>query len=233
VTTLLKVILAVVGAWLGLAAPSTSADAVPISFVQTYGYDSHAQPMQLTYTTTERGPPVQHHLETTFDADGQQSFDALACSNVPTTSATYDYDDLASGRAAEQVGGTEQECVVVQGSVVAANGVARLADSGVVNPSTIRFSQNSISGTFRGGGGVKDLAAGLRNGTVNPSDIPAIRLVERDGNYFTLDNRRLAAFQEAGVDIPYRMATPSEIASQGWKFTTTNDGTSILIRGGG
>lgn len=47
-----------------------------------------------------------------------------------------------------------------------------------------------------------------------------------------MDNRRLAAFQEAGVDIPYRMATPQEIA-KGWKFTTQNDGTSILIRGGG
>lgn len=71
---------------------------------------------------------------------------------------------------------------------VAANGVARLGESGVVNPSTIRFSQNSIAGAFKDGGGVKDLAAGLRSGAVNPSDIPAIRLVERDGSYFTLDN---------------------------------------------
>jgi hypothetical protein len=45
--------------------------------------------------------------------------------------------------------------------------------------------------------------------------------------------RRLAAFQQAGVDVPYRLATPQEIAAEGWKFTTTNDGTSILIRGGG
>jgi len=57
--------------------------------------------------------------------------------------------------------------------------------------------------------------------------------MERNGSVFTLDNRRLAAFQEAGVDIPYRMATPEEIASEMWKFSTRNDGTSIRIRGGG
>ena len=112
-----------------------------------------------------------------------------------------------------------------------ANGSARLAESGVVNPSTIRFSQNSISARFKNGSSVKDLAAGLRNGSVDPRNIPAIRLVERDGTYYTLDNRRLAAFQEADIDVPYRLATPQEVAREGWKFTTTNNGTSIHIRG--
>jgi hypothetical protein len=116
---------------------------------------------------------------------------------------------------------------------VAADTVGGLAESGTLNPSDIRFSQNSISGAFRDGGGVKQLAADLESGAVDPGSIPLIRVLERDGNIYTLDNRRLAAFQQAGVDVPYRLATPQEVANEGWKFTTTNNGTSILIRGGG
>jgi hypothetical protein len=48
-----------------------------------------------------------------------------------------------------------------------------------------------------------------------------------------LDNRRLAAFQQAGVKVPYRLATPEEATNEEWKFTTKNDGISIVIRGGG
>jgi len=80
---------------------------------------------------------------------------------------------------------------------------------------------------------VGDLAAGLKAGSISAGDIPPIRLVERNGNYFSLDNRRLAAFQEAGVNVSYRMATGQEIANESWKFTTTNEGTSIVIRGVG
>ena len=49
---------------------------------------------------------------------------------------------------------------------------------------------------------------------------------------YTLDNRRLKASQEAGVDIPHEKldAIPE---SEMFKFTTTSAGTSIEIRGGG
>ncbi len=76
------------------------------------------------------------------------------------------------------------------------------------------------------------MIAGLRSGSVNPADVPPIRILERDRQIFTLDNRRLYAFQEAGVDIRYRLATAAENADEDWKFTTTNGGTSIRIRGG-
>ncbi|GBF58727.1 hypothetical protein PbB2_02415 [Candidatus Phycosocius bacilliformis] len=46
---------------------------------------------------------------------------------------------------------------------------------------------------------------------------------------FTLDNRRLYAFQKAGVEVPYQKldAVPKR---QMFKFTTTNNGASINIR---
>jgi hypothetical protein len=81
-------------------------------------------------------------------------------------------------------------------------------------------------------GTIDDLAEGLRSGRVKPTDVPAIRVVEKDGKLFTLDNRRLEAFRRAGIDVPYRYATAEEVASEGWKFTTTSDGLSILIKGG-
>jgi len=34
-----------------------------------------------------------------------------------------------------------------------------------------------------------------------------VRLVGRDGLMFTLDNRRLAAFQQGGVGMPFRMGS--------------------------
>jgi RHS repeat-associated protein len=100
----------------------------------------------------------------------------------------------------------------------------------MIDAGSVRFSQSSIAASFRGGGSVDELAAGLRNGTINPKSIPAIRLVERDGKFYSLDNRRLYAAQRAGAKIPYRMATPDEILRERYKFTTMNDGTSVEVR---
>jgi hypothetical protein len=101
----------------------------------------------------------------------------------------------------------------------------------LLNPQRIRFSQASIKTTFRDGTSLDDLAEELRNGRLHPHEVPAIRIFERDGKLFTLDNRRLEAFRRAGVDIPVRMATPQEMAEESWKLTTPNDGVSIRIRG--
>ena len=98
--------------------------------------------------------------------------------------------------------------------------------------SDIRFSQNSISSKFKNGSSVDDMIQGLKTGTIDPSDIPAIRIFEKDRVLYTLDNRRLYAFQQAGIEnIPYQWATSQEIANEAWKFTTTNGGVSIEVRG--
>lgn len=99
-----------------------------------------------------------------------------------------------------------------------------------IKPNLVRFSQSSIKSLFSDGRTIDELAEGLKDGTVEAADIPPIRLMEREGELFTLDNRRLEAFRRAGVDVPYRMATPDEIADEAWKFTTRNGGTSIRVR---
>jgi len=100
-----------------------------------------------------------------------------------------------------------------------------------VDPNTVRFSQGSISYRFSDGGTIDDLAEELRTGKLNAAEIPPLRLVLRDGQYYTLDNRRLEAFRRAGVQIPWRMATADEIDAESWKFTTKNGGVSVSIRG--
>jgi hypothetical protein len=75
------------------------------------------------------------------------------------------------------------------------------------------------------------MADDLSRGALRADSVPPIRLVEHEGSMFSLDDRRLIAFQEAGAPVPYRMATPREI-NRLWTehFTTPNGGTSIQLR---
>jgi RHS repeat-associated protein len=117
---------------------------------------------------------------------------------------------------------------------LSAESFTTLSETGTINPYSIKFSQGSISGTFKNGGGVGELASGLKDGTISPSSVPAIRIVVKDGQVFTLDNRRLQAFQQAGVAIPYQKL---ESIPQGEMFKFKDiingkaDGTSIKVRG--
>lgn len=204
-----SLVLALVGALLGTALP-TEAFAAPALPSISFTYDSQVLSGPLSNTATGRGPPVWSYIDCFAAAGDHASYGPSARSDGASRCADTNYDNRskfaptahAPSTTDEPLWGTSGLLALPEPDGVAANAAVRLADSGVVNPATIRFSQSSISSSFRGGGSVKDLAAGLRNGTVNPADVPAIRLVERNGNYFTLDNRRLAAFQEAGIDIP-------------------------------
>src|SRR5690606_20456031 len=105
-----------------------------------------------------------------------------------------------------------------------------LSESGTINPKRIRFSQNDISRNFRNNKGpVEDLVEGLKNGSIDPATIKPIRIVERNGKIFTLDNRRLKAFQDAGIDIPFKKLDKVP-ESELYKFSTENDGVSIQFK---
>ena len=100
-----------------------------------------------------------------------------------------------------------------------------------LDPSKIRFTQDSIKSTFRDGRSIKDLVSGLKSGKISPNDVPAIRVFQRNGRTYSLDNRRLKAFQDAGIPVRTRQATTSEISAESFKFTTRNDGISIRVKG--
>jgi hypothetical protein len=142
----------------------------------------------------------------------------------------------AAGSAdAAAVAGANGGLALEQARVGAAGGSERQ----LIDTSQVRFSQDSISANFKkGGGSVNDLAAALRGaeGEQVASKVPPIRLVEHEGQLFTLDNRRLAAFAAANRQVPYRMASAEEIAAE-WlkKFTTGPEqqwGRYITVRPG-
>ncbi len=102
-----------------------------------------------------------------------------------------------------------------------------------IDPHTIRFTQPTVSQNFSSGGEINDLAAGLRAGKIKITDIPIIRIVEFDGKIYTLDNRRLVAFQNAGVRrIPIRRVSfkdPNIEEEFFRKYNPVNKGANIVI----
>ena len=103
-------------------------------------------------------------------------------------------------------------------------------------PGSVRFTQSDITDTFKDGRSVKQLTDGLVDGSIDPSSVPAIRVFRQDGKLYSLDNRRLHAFQEAakkkpGLQIPTREvdATMYKKAIDK-KMNTKNDGESVDVR---
>ena len=106
----------------------------------------------------------------------------------------------------------------------------------LLDPATVRFSQNSIKPGFKNPefGTIDDLAEGLRTGTIDPAGIDPVRVVEREGKLISIDNRRLEAFRRADVPVRTRGATPAEIkqAERQGKFSAGPLGSdTIRIRG--
>jgi len=103
------------------------------------------------------------------------------------------------------------------------------------NPKNIRYTQDSINGKFKDKSSILKLINGLKNGSISPDSIPPIRVYVKNGKIYSVDNRRLFAFKEAGVKVKI-----TRISKEEWKyqtetlkkFTTQNDGVSVRVRGG-
>lgn len=103
-----------------------------------------------------------------------------------------------------------------------------------MDPSEIRYSQDSIycnSGPQRIGVTLDDLC----EGKMSVSDLPRITVCKKDGKWYTADNRRLWMFkhmERLGKLNYIEVCVGSfsiDIGSS--KFTTSNDGKSVEIRG--
>lgn len=75
---------------------------------------------------------------------------------------------------------------------------------------------------------------GLKNGTIDPNTIEPIKVFEQNGKIYSLDNRRLYAFKQAGMKrINVKWVNPKnvDVAKKiSDHFTTTTDGLSIIVR---
>ena len=98
----------------------------------------------------------------------------------------------------------------------------------------IRFTQDSIKAEFKNGkGSLQSTIQGLRNGTISPDVFPPIRIVSHEGQLWTLDNRRLYVFQQAGLKIKTKIVFMKDVKNEFKdKFTTKNGGYTIRVRGG-
>jgi RHS repeat-associated protein len=108
------------------------------------------------------------------------------------------------------------------------------------DPHSIRFTQNSVDREFSDGRLLRDAIAaleraqiaGLKSGTIAPQSLPPIRVFQIFGRTWTLDNRRLFVYQQAGVPIPTVPASLGEVIINAFKYTTKNQGVSTVVRGG-
>jgi len=80
-----------------------------------------------------------------------------------------------------------------------------------IDPKEIRFSQPNVGPYFNNGSRVDELIPKLKTGKVSPYDIPPIQVVQKGGKLFSLDNRRLLAFNSAGVDkVPVKIVSSDD-----------------------
>jgi hypothetical protein len=95
-----------------------------------------------------------------------------------------------------------KEAIGVKGMTELESGLHHL------NPRDIRFTQSDVSPFFNNGRPVSDLINTLMKNKVSPYDIPPIRVVVENGKLFSIDNRRLLAFNTANIDkIPVEIAS--------------------------
>ena len=109
-------------------------------------------------------------------------------------------------------------------------------------PSDIYFSQATINSYFDSKSKHASFKIGetldeLCEGNITVRDIPKIRVVWKDGKYYTEDNRRLWVFKQleklGGCGEIKVLASDSyeRMFRREEKFTTTNGGTDVTIRG--
>jgi hypothetical protein len=92
----------------------------------------------------------------------------------------------------------------------------------------IRFTQDTISPATKAGVSLDTLTDEITNGFFKGS----IRVTEYQGQFWTLDNRRLAAFKLLGQDVPVTIMKFADVAEEFWeKHTTVTNGLTIVVRG--
>jgi hypothetical protein len=106
-----------------------------------------------------------------------------------------------------------------------------------LRPSEIFYSQDSIMNRFgdytpHGNTYIGETLDQLLNGHCNVGSIPNISVVERNGKWFTSDNRRLWVFRKAEeIGFLKSIYVNETYYIRDNKFTTENGGTSIRVRG--
>eukprot|EP00927_Polykrikos_kofoidii_P055243 TRINITY_DN49524_c0_g1_i1.p1 TRINITY_DN49524_c0_g1~~TRINITY_DN49524_c0_g1_i1.p1 ORF type:complete len:624 (+),score=74.43 TRINITY_DN49524_c0_g1_i1:168-2039(+) len=103
----------------------------------------------------------------------------------------------------------------------------------LVRPSDVRFSQQSISDTFRDGHTLKDMQSALARGTLQKRAIPPIRVFKTSrGNFVSHDNRRLAVYKnlEAQGSVGKIKVQLTKKRVPKWKWSTLTRGLAVRLK---
>eukprot|EP00808_Paulinella_micropora_P008482 g19495.t1 len=97
-----------------------------------------------------------------------------------------------------------------------------------MDPHPILYTNHSIKSAFKRGTSIYEVRDQLQDHTLDVNDIPAIRVVKYGGSFYSLDNRRLWAFSQAGVkEIPVILVD----AHEGLRKKLQHfDGTLVTVR---
>jgi hypothetical protein len=104
------------------------------------------------------------------------------------------------------------------------------SNSSTIPASRVRFTQDSIGPNTKVGVPLDVLTQEIDNGYFRGT----LRVVKFGGKFYSLDNRRLAAFKLLNHDVPVTLVSlddPGILGEFTRKFTTINDGLSIIVRG--
>jgi filamentous hemagglutinin len=164
---------------------------------------------------------------TLIQTASQLSFEDLGLSSEQAELAATIAATLAAGGLVKKSG---KNASVLKGNSQLPSSLPKNLD-GYANPADIRFTQNSIANKFKNDSALQKAIDDLSSGKISPGAIPAIRVFEKNGVIYSLDNRRLLVASQAKVPIKIVPATPAEIAKEAWKITTPNDGKIICVRG--
>ena len=95
-------------------------------------------------------------------------------------------------------------------------------------PAELRWTHNKIQRFFTGGQSLQDVAASLRQGAVQPSELPMIGIVRHVMKWYSRNNRRLWCFKAAKAE-----AVEVCMSSVGTAFlhglTTQTNGLSVTL----
>ena len=102
-----------------------------------------------------------------------------------------------------------------------------------MKPSKIFYSQDSIKEKFDNGHTICSTLSVCKKHSFVRNKIPRIRVCQKNGKMYTLDNRRLWVFKKLEAegyitDIPVKTVSNDRLTPE--KFTTKNGGESVEIR---
>jgi len=102
----------------------------------------------------------------------------------------------------------------------------------MLHPDHIYYTQETIRDVFQNGIPLIETLEQLRSASITVNDIPPIKVLEYEGKWWTIDNRRLWVFREYGQVIPVEKVNEEYKGHVFYKRKNTQTkGKSILFCG--